>query len=272
MQKIPGIQLAHTLISDLSLLPVPKKFLAIFVVGDRKETDTFIHQKKKVAQTLGVDFRVYRYDTSITQDKLRSEIHRIGDHSSCGGIVLQLPLPSHINAAYCVNAIPVKKDVDVLSGASLGLLTTNRQHILPPAVCAVDTILRFVAKRREDVSHAVIVGYGSLVGRPVSLWFCEKVSTCTVLEKGGDMSVLLSADVIVSGTGDAGFLHGSLVKKDAILIDFGYGIDSKGVCRGDIDVASLEKEGFLGWYTPTPGGTGPLVVAALFSNFYRCNE
>ncbi|MFA6494825.1 MAG: bifunctional 5,10-methylenetetrahydrofolate dehydrogenase/5,10-methenyltetrahydrofolate cyclohydrolase [Candidatus Paceibacterota bacterium] len=268
MQKISGTRIADEIIESLSALPKPKKFLAAFVVGDHAQTASFILQKEKTAHVLGVDFRVYRQPAGISSDQLRRAMHRVIDGSRCGGALLQLPLPAPADASYCVNAIPRQKDVDVLSERALGAFAAGRALALPPAVGAVEHILRTLKTPVAEYKKVVIVGSGPLVGKPLAVWFAGKVPEMVVLDKGSSYETLRDADLIITGTGVGGLVKGALVKKDAVLIDFGYGVDAHGKLSGDLDEESLRADGFVGSYTPTPGGTGPLVVAGLFENFY----
>jgi methylenetetrahydrofolate dehydrogenase (NADP+)/methenyltetrahydrofolate cyclohydrolase len=268
MQKISGARIADEIIESLRTRPAPKKFLAVFVVGDHLQTAAFVAQKEKIAAALGVDFRVYRYAAGISSDALRQRMHRVVDGSRCGGAVLQLPLPAPADARYCANAIPTSKDVDALSARAMGALATGKANIVPPAVMAIEHILRAINAPLSAYKKAVVIGYGPLVGKPAALWLAGNVPCVVVLEKGAPYDALRDADIVISGAGVPGLLKSDMVKKNAVVIDFGYGIDARGKVSGDIDEQSFLTGGFDGYYTPTPGGTGPLVVASLFENFY----
>lgn len=268
MQKISGTRIADEIIESLRARPTPKKFLAAFVVGDHPQTASFVAQKEKIAAKLGVDFRVYRQPADISSDRLRGQIHRVADGSRCGGAILQLPLPAGVSAGYCVNAIPASKDVDALSERLMGALAAGRAKVLPPAVLAVEHVMRAIGAPITGYKKVAVVGCGPLVGKPISMWLAGKIPELICLDKGSSHEALRDADVIISGTGVAGLVRGEMVKKNAVLIDFGYGLNASGAVSGDVDEESLRASGFLGYYTPTPGGTGPLVVAGLFENFY----
>ncbi len=272
MQKISGTRIAEEIIELLRARSAPKKFLAAFVVGDHLQTASFVAQKEKIAAKLGVDFRVYRHPADISSDRLRKEIHRIAESSRCGGAILQLPLPAGIHAGYCVNAIPVHKDVDALSERAIGALAAGRAKIFPPSVLAVLHVVRAIHASMAEYKKVVIVGCGPLVGKPLAIWLAGAVPHLIILDKGASYDALGDADMVISGTGVAGLIRGDMVKKDAVLIDFGYGLNADGELSGDIDKESLRASGFTGYYTPTPGGTGPLVVAGLFENFYSLTE
>jgi len=214
---------------------------------------------------------------NIKNDPLREEIGKIATHKTCGGVVVQLPLPEHINRHYILNAIPREKDVDVLGERALGALYTGRNPIIPPAAGVVKEIIencelpglrsrsRFGGVGKIENLRVAIVGRGLLVGKPVALWLMNQVRELIVLGHNADLSVLKEADLIVSGVGKAGLLKADMFKPEAGIIDFGY--DGN---KGDLDVSGdLSK---LSFYTPTPGGTGPILVAKLMENFYKLNE
>ena len=110
---IDGKKIAEGILENLKKSAKPRGFLAVFFVGENAASDSFIKQKEKIAKELGVDFRLYKFPENITQDGLRKEILKIAEHKTCGGAIIQLPLPSHINRQYVLNAISREKDVDV---------------------------------------------------------------------------------------------------------------------------------------------------------------
>src|ERR1700691_3534445 len=119
-----------------------KKFLAAVLVGDDKSSASFLAQKEKVARELAVDFRLYKFPATIKNDALRAEVGVIAKHKTCGGVIVQLPLPEHLNWYYILNAIPPEKDVDVLSERTLGAFYVGRSKVVPPAVGVVEEILK----------------------------------------------------------------------------------------------------------------------------------
>lgn len=269
MKKISGKEIATQILDELRKKPTPQKYLAVFVVGENSATESFMKQKEKIAKELGVDFRIYRYPETITSDKLRKEAHNIADAKRCGGAIIQLPLPEHINALYVANAIPTEKDIDLLGERMRGAFYNNRSNILPPSVETVRMILRGQNISEDGIKTVAVVGQGFLVGKPITHYFLQKVPKVVALDKGDDFDMLKEADLVISGAGVPGFIKGDMLKKGAGVIDFGYGTDAKGNVSGDVDVDSLKDVAF---YTPTPGGTGPILVASLFKNFFIVNE
>lgn len=313
--KIDGKKIAEEIIEKLKKLPSAdwrtKRFLAVVMTGQDTASKSFIAQKEKVAQELGVDFRRYEFPEAITQDQLRSEIGKIAAHKTCGGIIVQLPLPEHIKKEYVLNAIPREKDVDILGGRSLGAFYTERNLVLPPAVGVVKRILDFIEGESSSLrkvsrnssgqgfefyekseserqvasdtlgckttsfremnlsyKHVAIVGAGFLVGKPIATWLMGKGQEIYILDKGSDFGVLKNADVVICGTGVPGLVKPEMLKEGAIGIDFGYGT-KEGCVLGDFD---QKCERVCSIFTPTPGGTGPILVAQLFENFYTLNQ
>ena len=272
--EINGKKIARDIISELGKRSAPKKFLAVFLVGDDPASESFVEQKERTAKELGVDFRIYRFPADISQNELRQEIGKTASHKTCGGALVQLPLPKHINRHYVLNAIPREKDVDVLGERALGAFYTGRNPVIPPPVAATKLFLEKAGVDLADKKVAV-VGLGLLIGKPIAHWLEGKVKELFLLDIKSDLAVLKQVDVIISGTGHAGLLKPELLKDGVGIIDFGYAQGPDGALLGDFDVRALEIGNWkleISFYTPTPGGTGPVVVAELFQNFYTLNE
>jgi methylenetetrahydrofolate dehydrogenase (NADP+) / methenyltetrahydrofolate cyclohydrolase len=264
---INGKNIAERILEDLAQRMKPAEFFAGIVVGTDPAAMSFQKLKQKTAERLGLDYRIYEFSESLSEDELRKEILKIADQSSCGGVVIQLPLPPHVNKQNVLNAIPREKDPDVLSERSLTAFQAGKNPVTHPAVAVVEEILREADfdLKGKDVS---VVGAGFLIGRPIAAWLMDKAAHVSVLDKGSDLSDIRSADLVILGAGQAGLVTGDHIKEGAGVIDFGYSDNGKGGLAGDLDVRGAEKAAF---YTPTPGGTGPILVACLFRNFFILN-
>jgi methylenetetrahydrofolate dehydrogenase (NADP+)/methenyltetrahydrofolate cyclohydrolase len=208
---------------------------------------------------------------AIKNDDLRREVGAIAAHKTCGGVIVQLPLPEQLNWYYVLNAIPKEKDVDVLSERSLGAFYVGRSGVLPPAVGAVDEILSTLNVELSTRSVA-IVGLGLLVGRPIANWIMRRAKETILLRSVSNLGLLKHADIVITGVGKAGLIVPEMLKDGAGVIDFGYGMRD-GKYSGDFDARRpAAGDSRLAFYTPTPGGTGPLLVAKLFENFYELNR
>lgn len=291
MTIIDGAKIAAEIVSGLKAKTAPKKFFAAVWVGDDTASESFLKRKEKTAGELGVDFRLYRFSSEITSDALRKEVGRIARHRTCGGVIVQLPLPTQINFQYAMNVIPLEKDIDVLGERALGAFYAGRSAVLPPAAGTVEKILKTKNYNLEPARVAVL-GLGPLVGKPIALWLMRKTRDLYLLRRGSDFSTLKNADLVITGTGVPGLVKPEMLKDGAIVIDFGYGASEKrpqidadgktGISAdkkikfvGDFDSGQLLQVNghvFAGAYTPTPGGTGPILVAKLFENFYALNE
>lgn len=267
MQKISGEVISQGIIAELKAKPTPDKILAAILVGEDPASVSFLKQKEKIAKELGVDFRLYKLPRELKNDDLREEVRKIVNLGRVGGVVVQLPLPEHLNQHYILNVIPREKDIDVLGERALGAFYNNRNAVLPPAVQVVEEICRREKFVLESKKIAVL-GLGTLVGKPVSLWLMNEVNNLYLIRGGGDFSVLNKADLVISGVGLAHIINPETLKPGAAVIDFGY--DKKGgELMGDLDTTSDSRLKHLSFYTPVPGGTGPIGVAILFRNFYK---
>jgi len=267
---IDGRALAKKIIERLKAEPAPKKIFAAVLVGNDPASLNFLRQKEKTAKELGVDYRLYNFQADLKNDELRRRVGELALSKSVGGAIVQLPLPEHINKHYILNIIPKEKDVDVLGERALGAFYTDRNPVLPPAAGTVEEILRTHDFKLNEKTVAV-VGLGLLVGKPIANWLSRKARTLYLLRQGSNFGVLREADLVISGTGSPGLIKPSELKPGAGVIDFGYFWGGEGKISGDLDMSdqALDK---LGFYTPTPGGTGPVLVAKLFENFYELNS
>src|SRR3989344_5863528 len=248
---IDGKKIAKDILDKLKALPTPKKNLAAFLIGDDNASYGFIKQKEKIAKELGVDFRLYRLAEDITNDKARREVRKIAESKSTGGVIVQLPVPEHLNRHYILNAVPREKDVDVLSERSLGALYVGRNAVLPPAVGTLEAIIA-TCDMRLATSKVAIVGLGLLIGKPIANFLMGKTEELFLLHEASDLSILRDVDLVISGVGVAGLIKPAMLKDGAGVIDFGYGLSADGKISGDFDASSIMASGNqLSFYTPT---------------------
>ncbi len=253
---IDGRAIAWDILSDLKKKPAPGKTLAAILVGAHTASVSFLKQKEKTAAELGVRFILNPFPASVSEQQLEGEMLRLAYDRGVGGIILQLPLPPGFNRDRLIKLIPKEKDVDGLNG--LG--------VLPPAAGALEEILKNLRFSMEG-KRAVVVGRGVLVGVPIAAWLTQAGAHLTVTDRDDlDRVTIHSADLIVSGVGVPGIISADLVRPGAVVVDFGSGLKD-GKIRGDVEYEEVSRRGAV--VTPTPGGTGPIVVAKLFENFYR---
>src|SRR3989338_1665656 len=174
MSIIDGKKIAQEIVENLKLGPKPEKFFAGVLIGDDPASESFQKLKQKTAAELGIDYRIYRLSPELGNDGLRKEVGRISAQKTCGGVIVQLPLPEQINKHYILNVIPREKDADVLGERALGAFYAGRNPVLPPAVGTVEKILKAMSYKLE-ASKVAVVGLGLLVGSPISVWLMGRV-------------------------------------------------------------------------------------------------
>lgn len=266
---IDGTTIAKEIIESLKQHPAPQGFFGVALVGEDPASLRFIEQKKKAALLLGVDFRFYDLPADITTDELRRQIGRLAEPKKCSGFIVQLPLPGKINRYYALNAIPKEKDPDLLSEAALGAFYTGRRAIVPPSVAVVEEVFRREKRTLRELRVAVI-GAGFLIGKPVGFWLQDKVAELMVFDRSvkNMKEQLKDADVVISGAGSPDLFSAEDIKEGTLVIDFGYN-RKDGKTVGDFNPEGADEKKII--YTKTPGGTGPILVAKLFENYYALN-
>ena len=279
---IDGKKIAGQIIEELKAKPGDwkDKFMGGMLVGEDPASVNFLKQKEKVAKELGIDFRLYKAPEKATTDDLRAEIGMLSRPKNCGGFLVQLPLPEHINRHYALNAISKEKDVDCLSEQALGAFYTGRGKVAPPAVETVEEILKSQIAKGKSLRELkfILIGAGFLIGKPVGFWLQNRAGEVTIY----DSSVknfhpnLKEADVVISGAGHPNLLSAKDLKEGALVIDFGYA-QMDGKISGDFDPSASSGQVHDGAdekniaYTKTPGGTGPVLVSKLYENFWKLN-
>jgi methylenetetrahydrofolate dehydrogenase (NADP+)/methenyltetrahydrofolate cyclohydrolase len=268
---INGRSVADSLISKIN--KSVSRHLTIFILGRDSASLSFIKQKINLAKRVGIKTKIISLPTSTTSKKLISLIEKENNDVLCGGIVIQLPLPSKLNRQNILNSINIKKDVDVLSGSAKEVWLSGFFKINPPAV---GVLLEIIKNQKLDLkkSSVAVVGLGFLVGRPIASYLVGKCKKLYLLDKGNDLKVLKNTDLIISGVGRAGLIKSNILKRGALVIDFGYQ-NKNGKMSGDFYIPkkiNIEFENKKIKYTPTPGGTGPILVVKLLENFLRLNS
>src|SRR3989344_4057505 len=256
-------------------LPRPPRVAAI-LVGAQKEMRRFLEIKEEMAVKAGFEYRWYEFSSDLPAGKagiktkeLRKKLVEIARQTLVSGIILELPLPKHIDQQYVLNALPQEKDPDVLSQKAQGAYYVGRSAVMPPCAAAVKAIVDTHAIELAG-KYCVVYGYGVLVGQQIAHYLMSQLATVTVVniatKEPGQYS--RDADLIVTGVGAPKLIKGDMVKQDAIVIDFGYG---KTDCKlsGDVDFDEVSKKASL--ITPVPGGVGPLVCATALENILILN-
>lgn len=240
--------------------------LGVVVVGNDPVTAKYVAKKGQAAEYTGIAMYIHRFPETILMKKLLEEVARL--QLSCDALIIQLPLPKHIETQEILDAVLPEKDADCLSSTAAGRVVSQSAKILSPVAGAVKEILDDIGGSIKG-KHVVVVGQGKLVGKPVAAMFLNEPVTLTVcgLETKNLADETKRADILISGTGEAGLITGGMVKKGAIVIDAGTSVDKEGKILGDLDFKSVSKK--AKWLTPVPGGVGPLTVAILLENVLK---
>jgi 5,10-methylene-tetrahydrofolate dehydrogenase/methenyl tetrahydrofolate cyclohydrolase len=239
-------------------MPRSLRRLVAILIGDDAASRSFIAVKERAARDFGIIFEFLQIPSGMPQEAVVARLKGLAADCSVGGIVLQLPLPSGYDRAALISAIGLRCDVDNLSGLSA---------VPAPAVSAVRHILASRVKNFSDYRAVRIVGGGFLVGAPIAAYCAaEGIPYAVATAETPDLQAFLKgADLVITGTGRAGLIDPLWVPSGAGIIDFG--------CPSDFSQEFLVKNAArFSFYTPTPGGTGPVLVASLFENFYILNS
>jgi methylenetetrahydrofolate dehydrogenase (NADP+)/methenyltetrahydrofolate cyclohydrolase len=273
MRLLDGKALAQKIFVELKqeLIALKKRLrLAVVVVGEDPVVRSFIAEKKKAAEAVGIDVRIYPFDAGITTNELRKRIAEIVHEKKNTGVIIQLPLPLKINSQYILNAILPDKGADVLSSCSTGnfatggYFATGKRPIFPPVAGAIKAL--FEEYKIDYIEkYIAVVGAGGLVGRPAVLWLVQEGATVWVITEKTvhPERILAQADIIISGVGKPRLITGDMVKVGVVVIDAGTS-ESAGEVVGDVDFDSVAPK--ASYITPVPGGVGPLTVAVLMRN------
>ena len=254
--------------------------LAVVLVGEDPASQVYVRSKTRTFKKLDLFTQTYRLPKDTSQDELLGLIVELNNDNSYHGILVQLPLPKHIESDKVINAIDPKKDVDGFHPENAGLLAIGRPRFIP---CTPKGIMRILEQYKIDLNgkHVVVVGRSNIVGRPISILTSMKMdganATTTICHSGTPniQYHTKTADVIIVALGVPSFLDHEMIKKDAVVIDVGINrIDAdnqKGYkLVGDADWQSLEKKASAA--TPVPGGVGPMTIAMLVENTVEAAE
>lgn len=239
--------------------------LAVLLVGDDPASQVYVRGKANDCEACGIESRVIRLPAGTTQAELLARLGALAADSAVHGILVQLPLPRHIDPAAVIEAIPPEKDVDGFTPVNAGRLLNGEPCFAPctPAGC-----LRMIEAAGVDLDgkHAVVVGRSNIVGKPAALLLMQKNATVTVCHSHTrDLAaVCRTADVLIAAVGKAGVITADMVKPGAVVIDVGINRGADGKLHGDVDFAPVSE--IASCITPVPGGVGLMTRAMLMLN------
>ena len=245
--------------------------LAVILIGDNTASETYVHHKQQACKQAGIFSICHRLPATVDQKEIISLINTLNQDAKIHGILLQLPLPKHIQADALLECIDPKKDVDGFHPYNLGRLVQRRPLLRPCTPFGVITLLESTGETIAG-KHAVVVGASNIVGRPMVLELLLAKCTVTVCHRFTNplSTQVQAADILISATGQHGLIQSDWIKPGAIVIDVGFSRLDNGKITGDIDFDTAKLR--AGFITPVPGGVGPMTVATLLQNTLMATE
>ena len=270
MTLLDGIKVKKELLNELKNKIDKKNIkpsLAVIQIWNDSASNIYIKNKEKTAINLGCKFEYIKFKEDCTEKEILDKIDELNNNNDVDGILVQMPIPKHLNEKTIQNRIISTKDVDGLTNTNAGLLFHNEECLIP---CTPLGIIELLNNYEIDVvgRHVVIVGKSNLVGKPLSILLLNKGATVTICHsktKNLD-EITASADILISAVGKVNLITEDMIKENAIVIDVGINrIEDKIV--GDVDFINVSKK--ASYITPVPGGVGQMTVIALYQNLYK---
>lgn len=239
--------------------------LAVIMVGENPASQVYVKGKVKDCAECGIKSLEIHLPAETTQDELLQKLAELADDAGVHGLLVQLPLPAHIDEKNVIEAIPPQKDVDGFTAVNVGRMMIGEECFLPctPAGC-----MEMIRSTGVSISgkNAVVIGRSNIVGKPAAMLLLRENATVTICHSRTEnlKQVCANADILVAAVGRAGFVTGDMVKPGAVVIDVGINRNAQGKLCGDVDYdAAAEKAGYI---TPVPGGVGLMTRAMLMQN------
>ena len=239
--------------------------LAVVIVGNNPASRVYVNNKKKACEAVGFQSYEYALDESTTQEQLLDLVNVLNRDDRVNGILVQLPLPKHIDEKAVINAISPDKDVDAFHPINVGKIMIGEYSFLP---CTPAGVMRLIESTGTDITgkQCVVIGRSNIVGKPQAMLLLQKNGTVTICHSKTKnlKEVCLGAYILVVASGKANFVTGDMIKEGAVVIDVGMNRLDNGKLCGDVEFESAEKK--ASFITPVPGGVGPMTIAMLMKN------
>jgi methylenetetrahydrofolate dehydrogenase (NADP+)/methenyltetrahydrofolate cyclohydrolase len=276
-QLIDGVALSKRIRADLGARcetlagAGQRPGLAVLLVGDDPASAVYVRNKVRACAEHGLHSMLEKYPADLPETRLLERIAALNEDPSIHGILVQMPLPRHIDPHRVVEAIAPRKDVDGFSTLSAGELASGLPGLRP---CTPWGCMKLIESTGVDLRgrHAVVIGRSNTVGKPMALMLLQAHATVTVCHSATpDLTAYTRhADVLVSAVGRAGTVRADMVKHGAVVIDVGINRSADGRLCGDVDFAAVQQ--VAGWITPVPGGVGPMTITMLLANTLQAAE
>lgn len=270
-QLIDGKLVSKKILENLSdeiLFSDKKPCLAVIIVGEDPASKIYVNLKKKKANELGIKSVVEEMPENTSQEELLYKIEELNKDEDVNAILVQLPLPSHIDTKAVLEKIQPKKDVDCFHPYNVGHIAAGCTPYVYP--CTPKGILRLLEYYDIPVEgkNVVVIGRSNIVGRPLSQMLLNENATVTVCHsKTKNLSeITRNADIIISAAGKRNLVTAEMIKEGAVVIDVGMNRDDEGKLCGDVDFCNVEKK--ASFITPVPGGVGPMTICSLMQNTF----
>ncbi len=274
---INGIELSHTLRTDVAKRAAAltakgqQPGLAVILVGDSQASQVYVRNKIKACEENGIHSVFEKYDAAMSEAELLARVDALNHDPKIHGILVQLPLPAHIDANKVIEAIAAEKDVDGFHISNAGLLMTGQPLFRP---CTPYGVMKMLESIDYPVrgANAVVVGASNIVGKPQAMLLLQAGATVTICNsKTRDLGHhTRDADILVVATGKRNIVTADMIKPGAVVIDVGMNRDDAGKLCGDVDYEGALK--VSGWITPVPGGVGPMTITMLLVNTIEAAE
>lgn len=239
--------------------------LAVVIVGNNPASRVYVNNKKKACEEVGFQSFEYALDENTTQEQLLDLVDVLNRDSRVNGILVQLPLPKHIDETAVINAISSEKDVDAFHPINVGKIMIGEYSFLP---CTPAGVMELIASTGTEIAgkSCVVIGRSNIVGKPMSMLLLHKSGTVTICHSKTQnlKEICLGADILVVAVGKANFVTGDMIKEGAVVIDVGMNRLENGKLCGDVEFESAEKK--ASYITPVPGGVGPMTISMLMKN------
>lgn len=242
--------------------------LAVILVGENPASCVYVKNKIKAAEYVGIKSLSFNLPENSTDDDVIKLVKTLADDGSVDGILVQLPLPKHLNEEKILSLIPSNKDVDGFTATNVGNTVLFKDCIFSCTPAGVMHMLKSINLPLSG-KHAVVVGRSNIVGKPVAMMLLKENCTVTIChsktENLGD--IIKQADILIAAVGKPKFITADMVKYGATVIDVGINRTENGLC-GDVDFDAVK--GKAAYISPVPGGVGPMTIAMLMKNAYKC--
>ncbi|MGN0504406.1 MAG: bifunctional methylenetetrahydrofolate dehydrogenase/methenyltetrahydrofolate cyclohydrolase FolD [Ruminococcus sp.] len=245
--------------------------LAVVIVGDDPASRVYVNNKKKACEVCGIKSLEYALPADTTNEELLSLVKELNENDEVNGILVQLPLPKHLDEKLVIESIDPKKDVDAFHASNVGKIMIGEYDFLPCTPAGVMEILKYYNIPVEG-KNCVVIGRSNIVGKPMAMLLLHANGTVTITHSKTQnlKDICREADVLVAAIGKAGFVTADMVKEGAVVLDVGINRGEDGKLRGDVNYIEVSEKASA--ITPVPGGVGPMTIAMLMKNTLKATK